>query len=107
MYPGDPTTPGLPAYPNATRTESFNIPDIPSIPVSWANAQRLFEELGGLEEGFKLDGKKSNTTIRLLNEVDDRVIPIWNVYGVIPGHIKDEVVVLGNHRDGTYFTMAE
>ena len=32
--------------------------------------------------------------------VDDKVIPIWNVLGVIPGHIKDEVVVVGNHRDG-------
>lgn len=32
--------------------------------------------------------------------VDDKVIPIWNTMGVIPGHIKDEVVVIGNHRDG-------
>lgn len=32
--------------------------------------------------------------------VDDRVIPIWNTMGVIPGHIKDEVIVVGNHRDG-------
>ena len=32
--------------------------------------------------------------------VDDKVTPIWNVMGVIPGHIKDEVVVVGNHRDG-------
>lgn len=35
-----------------------------------------------------------------LFSVDDRVIPIWNVMGVIPGHIKDEVVFVGNHRDG-------
>ena len=34
--------------------------------------------------------------------VDDKVIPIWNVMGVIPGHIKDEVVVIGNHRDGRF-----
>lgn len=32
--------------------------------------------------------------------VDTRVTPIWNTMGVIPGHIKDEVVVVGNHRDG-------
>lgn len=32
--------------------------------------------------------------------VDDKIIPIWNTLGVIPGHIKDEVIVLGNHRDG-------
>jgi hypothetical protein len=28
------------------------------------------------------------------------VTPIWNAYGLIPGHIKDEVIVVGNHRDG-------
>ena len=41
-----------------------------------------------------------NHTTHYMTAVDDRVIPIWNVMGVIPGHIKDEVVVLGNHRDG-------
>lgn len=25
--------------------------------------------------------------------------------GVIPGHIKDEVVVIGNHRDGSSFSI--
>lgn len=32
--------------------------------------------------------------------VNNKVTPIWNVMGVIPGHIKDEVVLVGNHRDG-------
>jgi hypothetical protein len=32
--------------------------------------------------------------------VDTKVTPIWNTMGVIPGHIKNEVVVVGNHRDG-------
>ena len=31
IYPGDPTTPGYPAYENATRTEGTNIPSIPSL----------------------------------------------------------------------------
>jgi N-acetylated-alpha-linked acidic dipeptidase len=34
--------------------------------------------------------------------VEDKVQPIWNALAVIPGHIKDEVVVLGNHRDGEF-----
>ena len=34
--------------------------------------------------------------------VDDKVIPIWNVMAVIPGHIKDEIVVIGNQRDGMF-----
>ncbi|KAH9948355.1 Zn-dependent exopeptidase [Amylocystis lapponica] len=90
MYPGDPTTPGYPSYENSTRTEGLNIPKIPSLPISWANAQVLLDEL-------KSGGK--NRTVSMINHVDDRVIPIWNTMGVIPGHIKDEVVVLGNHRD--------
>ncbi|KAF7798379.1 hypothetical protein EIP86_009600 [Pleurotus ostreatoroseus] len=91
MYPGDPTTPGYPAYENSTRTEGENIPSIPSLPLSWANAQILLQEISG-------DGL--NRTISFVNHVDTRVIPIWNTMGVIPGHIQDEVVIIGNHRDG-------
>ncbi|KAH9899708.1 Zn-dependent exopeptidase [Cubamyces lactineus] len=90
IYPGDPTTPGYPSYENSTRTDGTNIPSIPSLPLSWANAQVLLKEI---QEGGQ------NRTISLVNNVDDRVIPIWNTMGVIPGHIKDEVVVVGNHRD--------
>ncbi|KAI0939157.1 hypothetical protein AcV5_000651 [Taiwanofungus camphoratus] len=90
IYPGDPTTPGYPAYENSTRTKGTNIPSIPSLPISWANAQVLLNEI---KEGG------SNRIVSLINHVDDRVIPIWNTMGVIPGHIKDEVVVIGNHRD--------
>ncbi|KAI0375808.1 Zn-dependent exopeptidase [Pilatotrama ljubarskyi] len=90
VYPGDPTTPGYPSYENSTRTNGTNIPSIPSLPLSWANAQVLLEEI---KEGG------ANRTIELVNNVDDKVIPIWNTMGVIPGHIKDEVVVIGNHRD--------
>ena len=32
--------------------------------------------------------------------VDERVIPIWNTMAVIPGHIKNETVLIGCHRDG-------
>lgn len=46
-----------------------------------------------------MDGTHSARRIRLLNEVDTGVIPIWNTMGVIPGHIKDEIVLIGNHRD--------
>lgn len=34
--------------------------------------------------------------------VDDKVTPIWNTMAVIPGLITDEVVLVGNHRDGWY-----
>lgn len=93
LYPGDPTTPGRPAYANVTRDEPLNIPTIPSLPISWANAQKLLTLLK--DNGFG----PSKETVRLHNNVDDKITPIWNTVAVIPGHIKDEVVVVGNHRD--------
>ncbi|CAE6521283.1 unnamed protein product [Rhizoctonia solani] len=92
-YPGDPGTPGTPAYPNANRTEGTNIPSIPSLPISWANAQVLLKELEGSGSIF------TSRQIRLLNKVQNKISPIWNTMAVIPGHIRDEVVLLGNHRD--------
>ena len=40
-------------------------------------------------------GTHDGTTI-----VDDKVMPIYNTMAAIPGHIKDETVVIGCHRDG-------
>ncbi|KAJ7653468.1 Zn-dependent exopeptidase [Mycena rosella] len=90
VYPGDPTTPGYPAYENSTRTDGDNIPKIPSLPISAANAEKLFKLVAEAEEGAE---------VHLVNNVDTKVTPIWNTMAVIPGFITDEVVVIGNHRD--------
>ncbi|KAJ7068555.1 hypothetical protein C8F01DRAFT_1227625 [Mycena amicta] len=87
-YPGDPTTPGYPAYENSTRTEGDNIPKIPSLPISAANAKKLMEL-----------AEEDGNEVHLVNHGDTKVTPIWNTMGVIPGHITDEVVAVGNHRD--------
>jgi N-acetylated-alpha-linked acidic dipeptidase len=69
IYPGDPTTPGYPAYENATRIEATNVPGIPSLPLSWANAKLLLdEELGGVYEGTKLNGKVGGRKVRMVND---------------------------------------
>ncbi|KDQ17213.1 hypothetical protein BOTBODRAFT_106011 [Botryobasidium botryosum FD-172 SS1] len=95
VYPGDPTTPGYPAYKNATRQIPKNLASIPSLPLSWSNAKRLLAEIGPHNRG-----EKSKKDIRLLNNVDAKITPIWNTMAVIPGQIKGEVVMMGNHRDG-------
>ncbi|KAF8913769.1 hypothetical protein CPB84DRAFT_1720466 [Gymnopilus junonius] len=100
IYAGDPTTPGYPSYENSTRTEGTNIPTIPSLPISWANAHSLLKTQ---VKGDEWEGK----LVRLANNVDDRVIPIWNTMGVIPGFIRDEVVVVGNHRDAWVMGAAD
>lgn len=72
-YPGDPTTPGYPAYEDAERTPGGNIPNIPSLPISWQNGKRLLEEIGGdlyvqNENGQKvLSGEASLNQVRLVN----------------------------------------
>ena len=69
------------------------------MPISWNNAKRLLEEIGDASENRLLLGKSSARKIRLVNHNDEKVTPIWNTMAVIPGHIKDEVVIVGNHRD--------
>jgi N-acetylated-alpha-linked acidic dipeptidase len=111
MYPGDPTTPGYPAYENSTRTDGASIPSIPSLPISWENAKILLEEIDGKNRLVKLTNH-GNIALLLVPPavlhdvliVDTKITPIWNTMGVIPGHIKDEVVFVGNHRDGTCWT---
>ncbi|GJE84350.1 Zn-dependent exopeptidase [Phanerochaete sordida] len=107
LYPGDPTTPGYPAYENATRTDGENIPKIPSLPISWVNAQRLLAEISHDHDARALTGKPSHRTIRLVNHVDDKVMPIWNTMVAIPGHIKDETVLIGCHRDAWVMGAAD
>ncbi|KAG8926201.1 hypothetical protein FRC01_009216 [Tulasnella sp. 417] len=104
-YPGDPSTPGYPAYPNVTRQDSLNIPSIPSLPISWNNAQRLLAEIPDFT--YALDGAMSSRAIRLKNDVDVKVTPIWNTMAVIPGHVKQEVVLLGCHRDAWVLGAAD
>jgi N-acetylated-alpha-linked acidic dipeptidase len=99
MYPGDPTTPGYPSYPNATRQSSKSLPSIPSLPISWANAERLMEEVEEVSKDKFVLGATTKRKVRLLNQVNDTITPVWNSMAVIPGHIRDEVVILGNHRD--------
>ena len=46
---------------------------------------------GGLTHRVSYWTGPSKQLVRLVNEVDTRVIPVWNTMAVIPGHIKDEV----------------
>lgn len=124
FYPGDPSTPGQPSYRNATRLQpedADSLPKIPSLPLSYSEAKVLLESIKG--KGVKasevndrlagaIDGVEywtgpSDDIVHLENIVDLKVRDIWNTYAVLPGHIKDEVVVLGNHRDAWTFGAAD
>ena len=70
MYPGDPTTPGFPSYEGANRTLGENVPSIPSLPISWANAQVLLKEI---------QGGGANRKVRLVNHGK----PSFDLYPIV------------------------
>lgn len=117
--PGDPTTPGYPSKPGVPRTHgNLSIPQIPSLPISYADALPLLQALnghgpnassfskywqgGGLAHRnvtYSIGPSPSHIQLNLVNEQEYTTTPLWNVIGVINGTLKDEVIVLGNHRD--------
>ncbi|KAI0854307.1 glutamate carboxypeptidase [Daldinia vernicosa] len=114
-YPGDPTTPGYPSKEGSPRVEHPEVlPDIPSIPISYANAIPILASLDGhgttgsevnrtgwvgkLNVSYST-GPAPGTTISLSNFMEDTYAPIWNAIGVINGTVGDETIVIGNHRD--------
>lgn len=124
FYPGDPSTPGKPSYRNATRLEpqdADSLPKIPSLPLSYTEAKVLLaamkgkgirasdvnDRLAGAIDGVEYWTGPSDDVVHLENFVDLQVRDIWNTYAVLPGHITDEVVVLGNHRDAWTFGAAD
>ncbi|GAA5958034.1 hypothetical protein JCM3765_006238 [Sporobolomyces pararoseus] len=133
IRPGDPLTPFEPAYnPNLKNspirlpmndTTRLNIPDIPSLPISYQDAIPLLESLKGkgikredrLKDGWKEGGlgykgveywtgpSGPDRVIELKNEMKDGINKIWNTMAIIPGVLKDEIVVIGNHNDAWTF----
>ncbi|ETI27068.1 hypothetical protein G647_09750 [Cladophialophora carrionii CBS 160.54] len=117
--PGDPTTPGYPSKPGVPRVDPhFSTPQIPSLPISYADALPLLKALngygpnatsfnkywhgGGLEyKGveYNIGPSPDSVVLNLVNEQEYVTTPLWNVIGIINGTAKDEVIVVGNHRD--------
>src|SRR5216684_840320 len=86
---GDPTTPGYASLPGVHRVpeESLPLPRIPVIPLSYGNAQRLLERIGGPSV------PQAERGARALHR-------IWDTFGVIRGSTyPDEWVLVGAHRD--------
>ncbi|OQV03349.1 Transferrin receptor-like dimerization domain-containing protein [Cladophialophora immunda] len=114
-YPGDPETPGYPSKLDSPRSDRSAVtPQIPSLPISWKDAQPLIQAL----DGYGPDGKTINrtnwigklnatyssgpapgTTISMSNVMRDEITWIWDSIGIINGTNEDEVIILGNHRD--------
>jgi N-acetylated-alpha-linked acidic dipeptidase len=115
-YPGDPTTPGYVSKPDSERTDRSSItPQIPSLPISWIEAQPLLQALNGYgTNGAQVNrtgwvgaipgvtystGAGSGATLSMSNVMNDTYATIWDAVGIINGTNQDEVVIVGNHRD--------
>ncbi|KAJ2611064.1 Vacuolar protein sorting-associated protein 70 [Coemansia sp. RSA 1365] len=119
IYPGDPLTPGYASTRHAQRLspeDATNLNRIPSLPLSYQDAQPLLNALqghginvadihsswvGGLtSRGITYWTGPSTLVVNLLNSVEYKITPIQNVIGRIQGQESPEqVVVIGNHRD--------
>jgi N-acetylated-alpha-linked acidic dipeptidase len=110
---GDPSTPGYASVAGAARLsmESFAIPRIPVVPVSFGNAAELLRDLrgaavpqtwqGGL--AFRYHAGPGPVQARVI-VTDDRATkpykPIYNTFATIRGsEFPDELVMVGAHRD--------
>ncbi len=111
-YPGDPETPGVastPDLPDSARiSPEGNQPHIISIPISYADAAPILQNLKGpsVPQGwqgalpFRYHIGPSGVKVHLVSQQDYQRRTIWDVIGKIKGtDDPDEWVVAGNHRD--------
>jgi N-acetylated-alpha-linked acidic dipeptidase len=109
--PGDPTTPGWGSAEGGKRlkpSEAKGIPRIPSLPISWGEAQKIFEALEGPASPPGWQGAIPLTyhvgpgpaKLHMNVAQDYAVRPIWNVIATLKGRERpDQWVMCGNHRD--------
>lgn len=109
--PGDPSTPGWPSTSGAKRLERAqmaNVPKIPSLPIAYAEAEKILRRLGGPEVPTEWQGGLPFTyhigpggaRVAMSVQMDEGLKPIYNVIATIPGSVEPEKkIILGGHRD--------
>jgi N-acetylated-alpha-linked acidic dipeptidase len=119
-FPGDPTTPGYGSVPGAkhlTREQSPTILKIPVLPISYGDATKIFQAMGGplapdsfrgaLPFAYRLGGDEK-AKVRLAVKSDWSLKPAYNVIAKLPGKDRpDEWIVRGNHHDGWVFGASD
>lgn len=112
MYAGDPLTPGVGSVPGAKRlaiAEAKVIMPIPTMPISWGDAEPLLASLegrtvpagwrGGLPMTYKFG--PSAAKVHLKVESDWGTKPVLDVIATMKGSEEPETwIVRGNHYDG-------
>lgn len=111
LGPGDPSTPGWPSVPGAKRVgreAMLTVPKIPSLPISYGEAEKILRRMGGPRVPDEWQGGlpfayhlgPGAAAVAMDVEMDEGLKPIYNVVAKIPGTSEPEaLVILGNHRD--------
>jgi N-acetylated-alpha-linked acidic dipeptidase len=119
-YPGDPGTPGYGSVKGAKRIDrkdAVTIMKIPTLPISYGDAMKIFAQLKGpiVPDNFKgalpityRTGGDGSVKLHLQVESDWSLKPVYNVIAMLKGKDRpDEWVVRGNHHDGWVFGAAD
>lgn len=111
LGPGDPSTPGWPSTAGAKRIpreKMETVPRIPSLPISYASAEKILRRMGGPRVPDEWQGGlpfayhvgPGSAAVQMDVQMDEGLKPIYNVIARIPGTEQPErTVILGNHRD--------
>jgi N-acetylated-alpha-linked acidic dipeptidase len=119
-YPGDPGTPGYGSVKGAKRIDrkdAVTIMKIPTLPISYGDAMKIFAQLKGpiVPDNFRgalpityRTGGDGSVKLHLQVESDWSLKPVYNVIAMLKGKNRpDEWVVRGNHHDGWVFGAAD
>lgn len=110
-YPGDVLTPNVGATATAKRleiTEAKTITKIPTLPISYGDAQPLLKDMlgpvapadwrGGLPMTYHIGPTKQQVHLKV--EFEWRMVECRNVIAVMPGtDLADQWILRGNHHD--------
>lgn len=111
LYPGDPLSPGWASEPGSKRLpreEAKTILKIPVLPISWADALPLLQQLTGPVVPESWRGALPLTyhfgpgpaMVHLQVDFDWSTRPLYDVIATIPGSVaKDQWIMYGNHHD--------
>ena len=111
MYPGDPLTPGKPSIPGVARLavkDAETLTKIPTLPISYADAQPLLAAMrgpvapsawrGALPITYRLGPGPTQVHLKVSFNWDTK--PMYDVVATIEGSVfPDEWIVRGNHHD--------
>ncbi|MET0290208.1 MAG: transferrin receptor-like dimerization domain-containing protein [Pseudoxanthomonas sp.] len=120
IHPGDPLTPGKASKSGTKRLkpeQAASLLKIPTLPISWGDAQPLLAALkgpvappdwrGALPQTYRLGGD-GTAQVHLKVDNDSGTRTLYNVIATLKGkEAPDQWVVRGNHRDAWVFGASD